>query len=68
MTQRTRLPDAFHHLVPNDSFHCQAPFKNAKFELFCTENASWQIWLGIQIANFCDSSGYDTHLQQFYKQ
>jgi len=26
-TLRTRLPDAFHHLVPNDNFHCQTPFK-----------------------------------------
>jgi len=26
MTLRTQLPDAFHHLVPNDNFHCQMPF------------------------------------------
>jgi len=34
MTLRTRLPDAFHHLLPNDNFHCQTPLKNAKFDLF----------------------------------
>ena len=31
MTFRTRLPDTFHHLVPNDHFQCQTPLKNAKF-------------------------------------
>ena len=40
---RTRLPDAFHHLVPNDNFQCQAPMKNAKFDLVGNENASWQL-------------------------
>jgi len=49
MTLRTRLPNAFHHLVPNDNFHCQTPLKNAKFYLFGSENASWQIWLQIKI-------------------
>jgi len=37
MTLRTRLPNAFHHLVPNDNFHCQTPLKNAKFDLFDSE-------------------------------
>jgi len=37
MTLRTRLPDTFHHLVPNDNFHCQTPLKNAKFDLFGSE-------------------------------
>jgi len=46
---RTRLPGAFHNLVPNDNFHCQTPLKNAKFDLFGNENASWQIWLQIEI-------------------
>jgi len=33
----------FHHLVPNDNFHCQTPLKkNAKSDLFGTENASWE--------------------------
>jgi len=50
MTLRTWLPDAFHHLVPSDTFHCQTPLKNAKFDLFDSEkNAIWQIWLRIQI-------------------
>jgi len=30
---RTRLPDAFHHLVPSDNFYCQTLLKNAKFDL-----------------------------------
>jgi len=49
MTLRIRLPDAFHHLVPNDNFHCQTPLKNAKFDLFDSENASSQLWLRIEI-------------------
>jgi len=36
MKLRTRLPDAFYHLVANDNFHCQAS-KNAKFDLFGSE-------------------------------
>jgi len=43
MTLRTRLPDVFHHLVPNNNFLCQTPLKNAKFDLFGRENGSWQI-------------------------
>jgi len=39
MTLRTRLPDAFHHLVPNDNFPCQMPSKNAKFNLFGSEKS-----------------------------
>jgi len=39
MTKRTRLPDAFQLLVPNDNF----PLKNAKFDLFGSENASWKV-------------------------
>jgi len=51
----------FYHLVPNDNFHCQTPLKNAKFDLFGSENTSWQIWLSIEIGN-CDSpTGYDMH-------
>jgi len=44
-TLRTWLPDAFHCLVSNDNFQ----FENAKFDLFGSENASWQIWLQIEI-------------------
>ena len=33
MKLRTRLPDAFYHLVANDNFYCQARLKNAKFDL-----------------------------------
>jgi len=49
MTMRTRLPGAFYHLMPNDNFHCQTPLINAKFDLFGSENTSWQIWLSIEI-------------------
>ena len=47
---RTRLPDAF-HLVQNDNCHCQtlSTLKNAKFDLFGSEKASWQIWLRTEI-------------------
>jgi len=38
----------FHNLVTNDNFNCQTPLKNAKFDLFGSENASWEIWLRIQ--------------------
>jgi len=34
MSLQTWLPDAFHHLVPNDNFHCEMPLKNAEFDLF----------------------------------
>jgi len=37
MTLRRWLPNSFHHLVPNDNFHCQMPLKNAKFNIFGTE-------------------------------
>jgi len=30
MTFRTRLPDAFHHLVPNDNFDCQMTVKSSR--------------------------------------
>jgi len=43
MTLQTRLPDAFHHLVPHDNFHCQTPLQNGKFDLFGVKNASYQI-------------------------
>jgi len=43
------VPDAFRYLASNDNFHCQMPFKNPKFDLFGSENASWQIWLQIEI-------------------
>jgi len=50
---QTRLPDAFHHLVPNDNFHCQTPLKTPNLAV---KNAIWQIWL--RMAN-CDSpTGY----------
>jgi len=49
MTLRTRLPDAFHYLESNDNFHCQSSLKNAKFDLFGSDNASWQVWLQIEI-------------------
>jgi len=52
MTLRTRSLDAF-HLVQNDTFHCQTLYKiyfeNAKFDLFGSEKASWQIWLRTEI-------------------
>ena len=64
MTLRTWLPDAS-HLVQNDNFYCQTLYKiytlkNAKFDLFGSEKASWQIWLRIygRLVN-CDSpTGY----------
>jgi len=37
---RIRLSDAFHHSVPSDNLQCQTPLKNAKFDLFGSENAS----------------------------
>jgi len=40
---RTQLPDAFHLLVPQDNFRCQTPLKNAKFDLFGSENVSWKV-------------------------
>jgi len=48
MTLQTRLPDSFHHLVPNDNFHCQMPWENDQFDLFSSENVSWQMWLRIE--------------------
>jgi len=47
MTLRTRLSDAFHYLASNDNI--QKPLENAKFDLFGSEHASWQIWLQIAI-------------------
>jgi len=38
MTLRTLLQDAFRHLVPNDNFYCQTSLKNAKLDLFGSEN------------------------------
>ena len=47
------VSDAFHHLVPNDNFHCQSPLRNAKFDLFRSEkcqlanlvaNRHWLMW------------------------
>jgi len=35
----------FHHLMPKDNFRYQAPLKNAKFDVFGSENATWKIWL-----------------------
>ena len=43
------VADAFHHLVPNDNFHCQTHLKNAKFDLLGDENAIWQMWLQIAV-------------------
>jgi len=44
MTLLARLPDAFHHLVPNNNFHCQTPLKKKpNFIYFALQNASWQI-------------------------
>ena len=58
MTFWTGLPDAFHHLVPNDNFYCQTPLKNAKFGLFCGENFHWKC----QLANLVASpAGYGMH-------
>jgi len=39
MRLRKGLPGAFHHLVPNDNFHCHMPLKNAKFDLFGCEKS-----------------------------
>jgi len=60
MTLRTRSPDVFHHLVPNDNFQCQTPLKNAKFDLFGSENVSCQIWIesGLLWQSY---SGYGMH-------
>jgi len=50
MMMRTRLSDAFHCLVPNVNFYCQTALKNAKdLTYLAVKNASWQIWLQIQI-------------------
>jgi len=46
MTLRTQLADNFHHLVPNDNFHCQVPLKKTPNLTYLAEkNASWQIYL-----------------------
>jgi len=38
---RTRLPDAFHHLVPNDNFYCQTPLKKTpNLTYLAVKNAS----------------------------
>ena len=34
MSLRTRVSDALHNLMLNDNFHCQAPWKNAKYDVF----------------------------------
>jgi len=49
MTLQTWLPDAFHHLVQNDNFHCQTLWKTPKLTYLAVKNASWQIGLRIQI-------------------
>ena len=46
---RTRLPDSFHHLVPNDNFHCQTPLETPILTYLAVENASYQMWLRIDI-------------------
>jgi len=35
--------------VPNDSFHCQTPLKAPNLTYLALKNASWQIWLRIEI-------------------
>jgi len=50
MALRTWLPGAFHHLVPNDNFHCQTPLKNAKFDLFGSDKC--------QLANLVAKRGW----------
>jgi len=50
LTLRTRLPDTFHHLVPDD-FHCQAPLKNATCDLFGSEKC--------QLANLVENRDTD---------
>jgi len=63
MTLRTRfLPDAFHHLVPNDNIHCQTPLKKREIwlRLFGRENASWQIW-HFWHSNFDSATCYGVH-------
>jgi len=52
MTLRTRLPDAFRHLVPNDNFYSQTPLKNAKFDLFGSEKYQLianRVWLIVTV-------------------
>jgi len=39
MTLKTPLPNVFHHLVPNNNFHCQTPLKTAKFDLSGSEKS-----------------------------
>jgi len=48
------MPDAFHHLVSNDNFHCQTPLKNAKFDLFGSEKCPSVNVVANRLAN-CDS-------------
>jgi len=36
------LPDAFHHLLPNDNFYCQTPLKNVTFDLFGSKKCSFR--------------------------
>jgi len=62
MTLRTRLPDAFRHLVPNDTFHCRTPLKNAKSDLFGSEKMLvGESGCEYRLVN-CDSpAGYGMH-------
>jgi len=46
---RTGLLDAFRHLLPNDNFHSQTPVKMPHLTYFAVKNASWQLWLRIEI-------------------
>jgi len=43
---RLRYTDAFHRVVPNDNFYA---FKTPNLTHFAVKNASWQIWLRIEI-------------------
>jgi len=51
MTFGTRLPDAFHHLVPYDNFNCQTPLINSKFDLFGNEKCQLPNLVANTLAN-----------------
>ena len=51
MTLTIQMPDAFHHFVSSDNFHCQMPLKNAKFDFdFGSEKC--------QLANLVANGGW----------
>ena len=56
----TIIPDAFHHLVPDDYFHCQRPLKTPNLTYLAVKSVSCQMWLRTEIGYYCNSpTGYD---------